>query len=211
MDANRMGILQLRARSSWISVYQRSLVVPFFFWILAVALLTVGINASTAVAAPPNVLMIVSDDQAWTDYGFMGNSRIQTPHLDRLASESAVFTRGYVPMSLCRPSLATMVTGLFPHQHGTPGNDPRVEKREGVPTLKNPDYLRLNRLCIDRFAHRQSLSRLLTAAGYATLQTGKWWEGSYQDGGFTVGMTHGDPARGGRHGDAGLAIGREGL
>jgi arylsulfatase A-like enzyme len=51
----------------------------------------------------------------------------------------------------------------------------------------------------------------LSANGYLTHQSGKWWEGSYQDGGFTHGMTHGDPERGGRHGDVGLVIGREGL
>src|SRR5690349_2141216 len=193
MDANRMGILQLRARSSWISVYQRSLVVPFFFWILAVALLTVGINASTAVAGPPNVLMIVSDDQAWTDYGFMGHPRIKTPHLDRLAAHSAVFTRGYVPMSLCRPSLATIITGLYPHQHKTPGNDPRTDRGAGTPRARDPEYLRMNRAYIERFEQITTLPRLLGAAGYASLQTGKWWEGNFASGGFTQGMTHGDP------------------
>lgn len=166
---------------------------------------------ASAAAGPPNVLMIVSDDQAWTDYGFMGHPRIRTPHLDQLASESAIFTRGYVPMSLCRPSLATIVTGLYPHQHGTPGNDPRTSRAAGSARARDPEYLRLNRAYINRFTQRPALPRLLTDAGYATFQTGKWWEGSYQDGGFTAGMTHGDPARGGRHGDAGLAIGREGL
>jgi uncharacterized sulfatase len=162
-------------------------------------------------AAPPNVLMIVSDDQAWTDYGFMGHPRIHTPHLDRCAAESAVFTRGYVPMSLCRPSLATLLTGLYPHQHGTAGNDPRSSPQPGTPRARNPQYLALNRECIDRFAGLPSLPRLLGRHGYVSLQTGKWWEGSFADGGFTAGMTHGDPQRGGRHGDAGLAIGREGL
>jgi uncharacterized sulfatase len=44
-----------------------------------------------------------------------------------------------------------------------------------------------------------------------SLQTGKWWEGNYRSGGFTEGMTHGDPSRGGRHGDEGLKIGRQGM
>ena len=52
---------------------------------------------------------------------------------------------------------------------------------------------------------------LLQKKGYVSMQTGKWWEGEYSLGGFTHGMTHGDPARGGRHGDEGLRIGREGL
>ena len=67
---------------------------------------------------------LLCDDQAWTDYGFMGHPQIKTPHLDKLATESAGFTRGYVPTSLCRPSLMTLITGLYPHQHWMTGNDP---------------------------------------------------------------------------------------
>jgi uncharacterized sulfatase len=53
---------------------------------------------------------------------------------------------------------------------------------------------------------------LLAERGYQCLQTGKWWEGDpVENGGFTAAMTHGDVKRGGRHGDVGLKIGREGL
>jgi uncharacterized sulfatase len=52
---------------------------------------------------------------------------------------------------------------------------------------------------------------VLGQAGYVSLQTGKWWEGAPQRAGFTQAMTHGDPQRGGRHGDEGLRIGRQGL
>ena len=51
-------------------------------------------------AAPPNVVLIVGDDQGWTDYGFMAHPHIKTPHLDKLAAESLVFPHGYVPSSL---------------------------------------------------------------------------------------------------------------
>ncbi len=148
-------------------------------------------------AEQPNVLMIVSDDQAWTDYSFMGHQAIQTPHLDKLARQSALFTRGYVPASLCRPSLATMITGLYPHQDGITGNDPP----QGTDRTKMLTHIQ---------AH-PTLPGLLAKQGYLSLQTGKWWEGNYKLGGFTHGMTHGDPKRGGRHGDLGLKIGREGL
>lgn len=47
--------------------------------------------------------------------------------------------------------------------------------------------------------------------GYGSHQSGKWWQGHYSRGGFTHGMTHGDPKRRGRHGDEVLKIGREGL
>lgn len=152
---------------------------------------------SETVGSPPNIVMIISDDQAWTDYGFMGHSEIRTPHLDRLASEGALFTRGYVPGSLCRCSLASMITGLYPHQNGITSNDPpKGVDRHGM---------------LKFIQESQTLPKMLGTRGYASLQTGKWWEGNYELGGFTHGMTHGDPMRGGRHGDEGLKIGREGM
>jgi arylsulfatase A-like enzyme len=154
-------------------------------------------GASAAHAAPPNVVLILGDDIAWTDYGFMGHETIRTPHLDRLAKESLVFTRGYVPASLCRPSLMSLITGLYPHQHLVTGNDPpRGTPRDRMLTQ------------IDRLP---TVPKLLAEQGYASLQSGKWWEGNFARGGFTHGMTHGDTTRGGRHGDDGLKIGRQGL
>ena len=55
----------------------------------------------------------------------------------------------------------------------------------------------------EAFHKHPSFIKALTANGYLAHQSGKWWEGSCQDGGFTHGMTHGDPERGGRHGDDG--------
>ena len=162
------------------------------------AVLAMSATALRAEAAgTPNVVLIISDDQAWTDFGFMGHEVIRTPHLDRLAAEGAVFTRGYVPSSLCRPSLATIITGLFPHQHGITGNDPP----------RGTD----RRLMLRHMSAEDPLPRLLARQGYISLQTGKWWEGHHALGGFTHGMTHGDVRRGGRHGDEGLAIGRKGM
>ncbi len=161
----------------------------------------------------PNVLLIISDDHAWTDYGFMGHPHIKTPSIDKLASESLVFTRGYVPSSLCRPSLATMITGLYPHQHGITGNDPDLPDPKVNPMAgrANPQYARYYETLMERIEKVPTLPRILGEVGYVSLQTGKWWEGSYRRGGFTEGMTHGDPHRGGRHGDEGLKIGRQGL
>jgi arylsulfatase A-like enzyme len=162
-----------------------------------------------ALAAPhrapaaerPNVVVILSDDQAWTAYGFMGHPDIKTPHLDKLAAQSVVFERGYVAAPLCRPSLASMVTGRYPFDHGITGND--VDGNNNRAALDLPLRKAFNQL--------PGFIRGLTADGYLTHQSGKWWEGSFKDGGFTHGMTHADPKRGGRHGDAGLVIGREGL
>ena len=83
-------------------------------------------SARAAAVEKPNILLILSDDQAWGDYGFMGHPAIKTPHLDKLAAESLTFRRAYVPASLCCPSLASIITGLFPHQHRVTSNDPPV-------------------------------------------------------------------------------------
>jgi arylsulfatase A-like enzyme len=180
--------------------------------ILSVVLCVFFFTSSVA-AAPPNVVMILGDDQGWGDYGFMGSETIRTPHLDKLASHSLVFTRGYVPSSLCRPSLATMVTGLFPHQHGITSNDPPYPVGvKPADRIKNEKYLADRAAMVARFERNPSLAKMLGERGYVSLQAGKWWEGNAcRCGGFTEGMSHGDPAKGGRHGDDGLKIGRQGL
>src|SRR3954464_15697627 len=95
-----------------------------WFALLAAAALNATGGAPEAAARGPNVVMIVSDDQAWTDYSFMGHPHIRTPNIDRLASEGLAFRRGYVTNSLCRPSLMAILTGLYPHEHRVTSNDP---------------------------------------------------------------------------------------
>lgn len=165
------------------------------------------VAAAAAKDSPPNIVMIISDDQAWTDYGFMGHPAIQTPHLDQLAAESVVFRRGYVPTSLCRPSLMTLVTGHYAHRHGVTGNDPSPKYADRDTPLYNEQRAKLISY-IEKF---DTLPELLAERGYLSHQSGKWWEGSYAHGGFTRGMTRGFPEPGGRHGDDGLKIGREGM
>lgn len=191
------------------------------------SLLLLGLAATTAFAAAPshpNIVFIISDDHAWNDYGFMGHKQIETPHLDKLAARSATFQRGYVPTALCRPALATFATGLYAHQHKISGNDPtllpemtakatkggkagKAAKQAGEPTA----YQALRAQLISHIDRQPTIAKLLGQQGYLSHQSGKWWEGSYQRGGFTHGMTRGFPQPGGRHGDDGLKIGREGM
>ncbi len=174
--------------------------------IIAACTLLLGCSVAGAQKSP-NIVYIISDDQAWTDYGFMGHPHIKTPHLDKLAAESVVFERGYVPTALCRPSLATLVTGHYAHRHGVTGNDPSPKYAVGKPELFKERRARLISF-LDQF---ETLPELLAERGYLSHQSGKWWEGSHQHGGFTHGMTRGFPERGGRHGDDGLKIGRQGM
>jgi arylsulfatase A-like enzyme len=167
-----------------------------------------GVQKASSVSAP-NVVLIISDDQGWTDYSFMGHPHIRTPHLDKLAAGSLAFRRGYVPSSLCSPSLASVLTGLYPHQHKVTSNDPPLPAgKTGAAAARDAGFLAQRQRVIARFDQAPTLPRLLADRGYVSFQAGKWWGGNFQRGGFTAGMTHGDSARGGRHGDDGLSIGR---
>ncbi len=185
--------------------------------------------ASVAAEGPPNILYIIADDQTYRDFGFMGNERVYTPNIDALAVRSARFVNGYGPTSVCRPSLVTLLTGLYPHQHGVtfnhgpPGNSAynRMTSREEYERVRSREFSLIARVV--------TLPGLLgTQRGYRALQTGKFWEGHWRNGGFTEGMTTFEPpppgqtyggarvlASGGRvahgNGDAGLRIGRETL
>jgi len=148
-----------------------------------------ALGADAPGAKRPNIVLIISDDQGYTDYGFMGHKTVKTPRIDALARQSLVYTRGYVPTALCCPSLATMLTGLYAHQHKITGNDP-VQRNE------RPKFF-------DAFSRAPRMPAMLSKAGYVSHQSGKYWMGHYSRAGFTEGMTVS-----GRHGGPGLKIGR---
>jgi len=171
-----------------------------------------GPLAAAAPRRPPNILLLISDDQGWRDYSFMGHPQVRTPRLDRLASQSRTFPRGYVPCSLCCPSLASLITGRYPHQHKITGNDPPLPPGlTGAAANKDAGYRAKRREMIGFIDKVSTLPRLLGQEGYVSLQTGKWWQGHFRHGGFSDGMSQGDPDKGGRHGDEGLKIGRQTL
>lgn len=177
------------------------------WWLLVVLITCLG---QVVLAKRPNVVFLLSDDQGWTDYGFMGHPHLSTPNLDELANAGILYDRGYVTAPLCRPSLASIVTGLYPHQTQIRGNDPCLPAGIGRRTEEGKKKrAELSQQMTASMEHHPSFIQLLREHGYATLQTGKWWEGNPLDHGFTDAMTHGDPTRGGRHGDVGLKIGRE--
>ncbi|MDF1852486.1 MAG: sulfatase-like hydrolase/transferase [Verrucomicrobiales bacterium] len=72
---------------------------------------------ANAQAEKPNVLFIVSEDNS-EQIGCYGESRVYTPHLDRLAETGVRYDRAYVPYSVCSPSRAAYLTGLYPRQTG---------------------------------------------------------------------------------------------
>jgi uncharacterized sulfatase len=180
-----------------------------------------------AIAAPPHVVYVIADDQAWRDFGFMGSQEALTPHLDRLAARSARFTQGYVPTSLCSPSLATLLTGRYPHQSGLYYNHPPPGNSAFNKMRSRAEYEKARAPAFEQIRRQPCLPRLLGERGYRSLQTGKFWEGHFSNAGFTEGMTVFEPAPGQDYGgnrvlasgelaahgngDHGLKIGRETL
>jgi arylsulfatase A-like enzyme len=84
----------------------------------AVALLVPVPGFNSAQGAPPNILLIVSDDQGWPDLGCIGSKPMLTPTLDRLAKEGVRATSYYVTWPACTPSRGSILTGRFPQRNG---------------------------------------------------------------------------------------------
>ena len=65
----------------------------------------------------PNILLITSDQQHWNTIG-LNNPEVKTPNLDRLAQRGCLFERAYCPNPTCTPTRASIITGMYPSQHG---------------------------------------------------------------------------------------------
>lgn len=86
----------------------------------AVSAICFAVDRATAeeTQGRPNVVLFVSDDHGWRDSGVYGNSYIQTPNMDRLASEGMKFNHAYSASPLCTPSRCVIQSGLMPHRNG---------------------------------------------------------------------------------------------
>lgn len=81
--------------------------------LMAVFLLVASVNGA---ASPPHILFVVADDLGWSDVGFHG-SKIQTPNIDKLASEGVVLDNYYV-LPICTPARSALMTGRYPIHTG---------------------------------------------------------------------------------------------
>ena len=155
-----------------------------------------------ARTATPNVIFMLADDQSWYDYSFMRRAKVEqaainmqtrsntsipksakTPAIDRLADEGLAFIHGYTA-PVCRPTLMSIITGTYLHQHRIVGNDLVSARGQGQAARIDDTALE------NRILSFNPLTRTLAnQLGYTSFQTGKWWEGDFANGGFTQGDT----------------------
>ena len=129
---------------------------PFFAFILFVAAFSLA-PISSLRAAKPNIILILADDMGLGDVSCYGTGGlIETPHLDKLASEGRRFLDAHTPSGVCTPTRYGLLTGRYAW---------RTRLKSGVlqgysPPLISPD--------------RETVASLLRAEGYATAIIGKW-------------------------------------
>ena len=116
-----------------------------------------GAPAPTETAGRPNVVFILTDDQRWDCLSAAGHPFLKTPNLDRLAKEGVRFANAFVTTSLCSPSRASYLSGLYAHTHGVLNN-----------FSEYPENL-------------ASFPLALHGAGYETAYIGKWHMGEEND------------------------------
>ncbi|MGI0021423.1 MAG: sulfatase-like hydrolase/transferase, partial [Nitrososphaeraceae archaeon] len=108
----------------------------------------------------PNIVFILSDNQAASLIGTYGNKDIKTPNIDQLSKDGIKFTRGYATNGLCSPTRASILTALMPSQHGV--HDALKDNTALWPKDWN---------AIQEFT---TVSKVLEDKGYDTALIGKW-------------------------------------
>tara|TARA_B100000941_G_scaffold149437_1_gene105939 strand:+ start:36 stop:1415 length:1380 start_codon:yes stop_codon:yes gene_type:complete len=76
------------------------------------------ISCSSINDSKPNIIIILADDAGYSDFGFMGSDEIKTPNLDQLALDGVIFNNAYVSASVCSPSRAGLLTGMYQQRFG---------------------------------------------------------------------------------------------
>lgn len=128
---------------------------------LCVLFTLVSALASVSSAAKPNIVFILADDLGWGELGSYGQTKIKTPHLDRLAKEGVRFTRHYTGAPVCAPARCVLMTGRHLgnaeiRNNGDSGNGRKFPGQRPIT------------------AGAVTIAEALKKAGYATGGFGKW-------------------------------------
>ena len=86
--------------------------------ILIFGCISILLSCSSKTDSKPNVIIILADDAGYSDFGFMGSDEIKTPNLDQLALDGVTFNNAYVSASVCSPSRAGLLTGMYQQRFG---------------------------------------------------------------------------------------------
>ena len=121
---------------------------------------------TTSAAERMNVIVLLVDDWGWTDAGCQGSDLYETPNIDRFAADGIMFTNGYAACTVCSPTRASLMTGMYPGRHRVTdfitGGQPKNSK------LLRPKWTQ-------RIEKRHTtLPEALKANGYRTAHVGKW-------------------------------------
>lgn len=152
---------------------QRVVISSWMFTLLLLCCLIRLEDASAIEADPPNVIVMMSDDQGGADYGFMGNEVIRTPHLDKMVSNGGLLTNFYVS-PVCAPTRASLMTGRYNYRTRC------IDTYVGRAMMDNEEI---------------TLAEYLKRAGYRTGIYGKWHLGDAypmrpMDQGFEESLVH---------------------
>ncbi|WP_236980905.1 sulfatase family protein [Membranihabitans maritimus] len=117
----------------------------------------------------PNVIFILADDLGWGDLQVYGHEIIQTPNLDRLVENGLVLSNFYVNSSVCSPSRAAFMTGVYPSRLGIHGHLASKEQnqRRDMADFLNPEVV--------------TITDIFQQSGYATAHFGKWHLGHTEE------------------------------
>lgn len=134
-------------------------------WIWLIGICTV-FQAAAQPHKSPNIIVIVSDDGGYADFGCYGGTQIPTPHINSLAKEGVRFTNAYVSASVCAPSRAGILTGRYQQRFGFEHN------MSGKP---GPGYTEAD-MGLD--LSQKTIADELKTNGYRTIAIGKWHQGN---------------------------------
>ena len=119
-----------------------------------------GFVAIAAEVERPNIVIIIVDDLGWGDLSCYGGPNINTPHIDTLAADGLRFTRFRANSSVCSPSRAALLSGMYPDRTGVPGVI-RTDETDSCGFLLQPESL-------------TTLPEALQKVGYTSAHIGKW-------------------------------------
>ena len=136
-------------------------------------LLTCLFAAATLTAAPPNIVLIISDDQGWPDLGCLGLKPIETPNLDKLAAAGVRATNFYVTWPACTPSRGSLLTGRYPQRNGL-YDMVRNDLVNFGHRYSAEEYAVSPEMTLGLDPKEVTLGDLLKPAGYVNGVVGKW-------------------------------------